>query len=263
MRGKAKQREMRALRAAGLTLAGAERLTQTKGSSTLALSVFGGLGIIVLAGVSVLSLNMPASEPAEAGQHAALDPDPATPEISNDVATAAVTTTPVATATAPALATSPADEPAELPWHVALESGSETDTQQVEPSASVKVTEDCVVALAADVSGVRMQFDAGSALVPPGSYDKLWQIGTQVNACPEARVLVAGHSDSSGSDLANLQLSWSRAENTVEALSALGIDTRQFETVGFGSRAPLEQGSDADNGVNRRVELRVLKGGTR
>ncbi|MBY5934666.1 OmpA family protein [Tateyamaria omphalii] len=265
MRGKAKQREMRALRAAGLTLAGAERLTQTKGGSTAALSVLGGLGIMVLAGVGVLSMNLPASDVVETEPTPAVTPAAIVPDVAVDVATTDVIPASTELASTPVTdaALSPAEDVVEMPWLVALEQEPQTTPQPVETSVAIEVEKDCVVTLAAEVSGVLMQFDAGSALVPPGSYDQLWHIGTQVNACPEARVLVAGHSDSSGSDLANLQLSWTRAENTVEALSALGLDTGQFETVGFGSRAPIEQGSNGDDGINRRVELRVLNGGTR
>ncbi|WP_193743431.1 OmpA family protein [Tateyamaria sp. ANG-S1] len=245
---------MRALRAAGLTLAGAERLTQTRGGSTLALSVLGGLGIVVLAGVGVLSMNLPAPETDTVGSELTAAPMVvAADEPVEDTADA------TDVAALDVVATTSTDSATDLPWLTALE---DTPAPVDVVAAPVEIEQDCVVQLAADVSGVLMQFDAGSAQVPPPSYDHLFKIGTQVNACPQARVLVAGHSDSSGSDLANLQLSWTRAENTVDVLSALGIDTRQFETVGFGSRAPLQQGSDGDDGINRRVELRVSKGET-
>ncbi|APX12752.1 OmpA family protein [Tateyamaria omphalii] len=265
MRAKAKQREMRALRAAGLTLAGAERLAQTKGGSTLALSALGGLGIMVLAGVGVLSMNLPGGNVAATARPPASLPTAVAPATEVDLAIADTTQTATESPdrSVPSVAATPVEEESEMPWLIALEQAQQTAPKPVHTSPPAAIEQDCVVTLAADLSGILTQFDAGSALVPPGSYDQLLQVGTQVNACPQARVLVAGHSDSSGSDLANLQLSWTRAENTVEALSALGIDTRQFETVGFGSRAPLEQGSNGDDGINRRVELRVLKGEAR
>ncbi|MEX0370162.1 MAG: OmpA family protein [Tateyamaria sp.] len=261
MKGKAKQREMQALRAAGMTLASAERMTQTKRGSTVALVAIGGLAVITMAGVGVLSLNLPGAATTPQLVDVAPDPIPTRmPEIAPEIELVEnAATDPMETAVE---STVIAQQDAEtLPWVVALE----TSNAQVEApiQAAIATEVDCVSDLASDVSGVLVQFAPGSAVIPPDSFDRISVVGRLTNACPEARVQVAGHSDSSGSDLANLQLSWTRAENTIEALSLLGFDTRQFETVGFGSRAPLQQGSSGEDGINRRVEIRVLKGETK
>lgn len=120
---------------------------------------------------------------------------------------------------------------------------------------------DCLATLAETLAGFKLNFDAGSAQVRAGDYDALVEIGTQADACPGARILVAGHSDSSGSDFLNMQLSWERAEQTTAILDKLGFDVTRFETVGFGARAPLTQGSSTDEEINRRVELHVIKDG--
>lgn len=264
MRGKAKQREMQALRAAGLTLAGADRLTQTRKGSALMLFGIGGTAIALMAGVGVLSMNLPAADSAPEVT-ASVTPDATLPQ--PDPVASAQEPTPIPQAPEPSVDLAISEELETvstdvLPWLAALQD-AETQSSEAKPAlAAVEVEQDCVLALAAEASRVLVQFDEGSATVPPESYDMLVAIGAMANACPEARVQVAGHSDSSGSDLANLQLSWSRAENTIETFSVLGIDTSQFETVGFGSRAPLEQGSSSDDSINRRVELRVLKGET-
>ena len=260
--GKAKQREMQAMRAAGMTLASAERLAQARSGSPVALIAIGGLALVTMAGIGVLSLNLPtATDAAQTVVDVAPVPIPTRqPEIAPDTDVANLTTSSSAVDAAEVV---PVPQPVtqELPWVTALEQSNPGPAPTVATPAVVQT--DCVASLAAEISGVLIQFDAGSAAVPPDSFDRLSVVGTLINACPGARVQVAGHSDSSGSDLANLQLSWARAENTIEAFSILGFDTRQFETVGFGSRAPLQQGSSSDDDVNRRVELRVLKGETK
>lgn len=261
MNRKARQREMQALRAAGMTLANAERLAQTKRGSTVALVGIGALAVAVMAGIGVLSLNLPTASDTDP-RIVDVSPDPIPtllPEIAPDL--------PIETAEAalpePIKAPAVTEAESELPWVTALTEQVQNTQEAAPTAASAQPVEiNCAEQLAADISGVLLQFDPGSATLSPESFDILAQVGALTAACPNARVQVAGHSDSSGTDVANLQLSWTRAENTIEALSALGFDTGQFESVGFGSRAPLTQGSSSEDGVNRRVELRVLKGDT-
>ncbi|MEL6452976.1 MAG: OmpA family protein [Pseudomonadota bacterium] len=238
---------MRALRAAGLTLAGAERLSQTRAGSNWALIGLSAAVLCVMAGIGVYSVNLPAPDAPPPIQASAPEPAPVV---------AAVDPAPAPTLALPTITAEPKEA---LPWVTALVEAPVAQAQAPTPVAAAPEV-DCITTLAQQAAAVRLQFGAGSATVPSESFDILATIGAMTVDCPAARVQVAGHSDSSGSDLANLQLSWERAENTIEALSALGFDTRQFETVGFGSRAPLEQGSSSDDGINRRVELRVLKG---
>ncbi len=102
-------------------------------------------------------------------------------------------------------------------------------------------------------------FNIGSAEVDPGKLPQLRLLGEKAAACDDAVIRVTGHSDSSGSDLINLALSWERADNTIAALESFGLPTQSFEPLGFGARSPVAQGDDADDEQNRRVEFQVLR----
>ncbi len=73
-----------------------------------------------------------------------------------------------------------------------------------------------------------------------------------------AQVLVGGHTDSTGPEAYNQDLSLRRAQSVKDYLVASGLDGSRFETTGFGETQPV-----ADNGTsdgrkqNRRVELSV------
>lgn len=116
----------------------------------------------------------------------------------------------------------------------------------------------CVTELRKPARAATFYFDVGSAELGTEHYEQLAALGKLVNDCPEALVHVTGHSDTSGNDLANLDLSWKRADSTVNALATLGLNTTQFEPVGFGARSPLAQGAASDEDRNRRVEFHVL-----
>lgn len=246
MRESRKAKDMRALRSAGLTLASADRLAGTDGGNSITLFALGGLAILGLAGAGVFAMNLqtpsaPAPAQAEAPAPEAAEPVLVMPQAIADETTAAVI-----------LLDTPSGS--ELPWMTALNDAAPAPVEAPE-------TVDCVTALSDAFSGVMFNFDPGSADIRPQDYDLLVSVGEQTTACPEARVLIAGHSDSSGSDALNLQLSWQRADSAVQVLDKLGIDVSQFETVGFGARTPLTQGSSTDEDVNRRIELRVLREG--
>ncbi len=102
-------------------------------------------------------------------------------------------------------------------------------------------------------------FNIGSAEVDPGKLPQLRLLGEKAAACDDAVIRVTGHSDSSGSDLINLALSWERADNTIAALESFGLPAQSFEPLGFGARSPVAQGDDADDELNRRVEFQVLR----
>lgn len=129
----------------------------------------------------------------------------------------------------------------------------------VTPQIKAPEVESCVTQLAAFVEGKILNFPTASATLTSEEKDVLKLIGTQAQACPDALIQVEGHTDSVGPDALNLKLSWKRAENTLAALTALGIDTQQFEPVGYGARAPMTQGDASEEHLNRRVEFTVLK----
>ena len=86
-----------------------------------------------------------------------------------------------------------------------------------------------------------------------------------MEAVPELKIEVVGHTDSKGSDTYNMGLSRRRAEKVVEFLIQSGVDETRINSTGMGETEPVARntnpnGSDSPEGrkLNRRVEFRIL-----
>ena len=117
----------------------------------------------------------------------------------------------------------------------------------------------CVGKLDTFLSSVAIQFDVDQIAVSARDAPLLQRISEEILNCPEAYVMVAGHTDGSGTDAVNMELSWARADHTLNHLVAMGVDPNAIEAVGFGAGRPLSQGSDEEAAADRRVEFRVLR----
>lgn len=70
------------------------------------------------------------------------------------------------------------------------------------------------------------------------------------------KVIVVGHTDSSGSDAINDPLSLQRAQTVRDYLATHGVPTGRMDIAGRGSREPVaDNTSDAGRAKNRRVEI--------
>ncbi len=126
-------------------------------------------------------------------------------------------------------------------------------------TAAQIVANDCVAQLDDYIEPIFITFDMGDSLISADNAPLLSHIAALIASCPDAHVMVAGHADGSGNDQTNLALSWARADETLNLLVTLGADPASLESVGFGARAPMAQGSDDEDGANRRVDFRVLR----
>ena len=68
--------------------------------------------------------------------------------------------------------------------------------------------------------------------------------------------MVEGHTDNTGTDERNKELSEQRANTVMYALAGKGIDISRLKAAGFGSEKPLVSNeTDENKAKNRRVEL--------
>ncbi len=80
-----------------------------------------------------------------------------------------------------------------------------------------------------------------------------------VNEFDKTVLEVAGHTDSVGSDSANLSLSEGRANSVANYLRGKGVKPERLTTIGYGETRPVADNStDAGRVQNRRVELTLL-----
>jgi outer membrane protein OmpA-like peptidoglycan-associated protein len=97
-------------------------------------------------------------------------------------------------------------------------------------------------------------FDFDSAILKPGAYDEIDRTAGVLNRYPQTMIQVAGHTDSSGSETYNQQLSERRAQAVRDALVNRGVDPRRLRVIGFGESQPIS----SEPATNRRVELRIV-----
>ncbi|HVU53364.1 MAG TPA: OmpA family protein [Polyangia bacterium] len=103
-----------------------------------------------------------------------------------------------------------------------------------------------------------LRFETDSPDIDPGTQRVLDDVAGVLSSHPTARILLEGHTDSTGAPDANRALSLARAESTRKYLVDHGIDASRIETAGFGASRPLASNDTADGrAMNRRTELVV------
>ncbi len=79
------------------------------------------------------------------------------------------------------------------------------------------------------------------------------------NDYPETNILVEGHTDDTGTEEFNEQLSEKRAETVANYLEAKGVNPSRFTVKWYGETQPkYPNNSDANRKLNRRVELGII-----
>ncbi len=101
-----------------------------------------------------------------------------------------------------------------------------------------------------------LDFASGAAELINADVPALQALADYVQADPSARIVIVGHTDSSGDPAANVALSRARAQAVVARLVAeYGVDPAQLSADGVGAMAPLTSNqSEEGRRKNRRVE---------
>lgn len=99
-------------------------------------------------------------------------------------------------------------------------------------------------------------FDTGQATLKPGANLAMNRLATYLNANPQTRIIIEGHTDSRGSDAYNDALSERRAHAVATELESRGVPADQLQPVGRGKAYPVAS-NDTPEGrqQNRRVEV--------
>jgi outer membrane protein OmpA-like peptidoglycan-associated protein len=102
-------------------------------------------------------------------------------------------------------------------------------------------------------------FATGRAELKPGAAERLRPLASYLQANPQVKVRIDGHTDAQGSDAYNQALSERRAAAVRAALASMGIDPARIETVGHGEATPLaDNRTAAGRQQNRRVEVTLV-----
>ena len=106
-------------------------------------------------------------------------------------------------------------------------------------------------------------FDVGKSSLKAGAQASIERIAVVLRQYPQHQILVEGHTDATGSDEFNLQLSRDRANSVRTSLVAGGVDASKISAEGFGESRPVASNDNAaGRQQNRRVEIVIVGAGT-
>jgi len=149
----------------------------------------------------------------------------------------------------------PSATPSDAPTEQVSILRPEVEAEQAEQGAPVLVLEPLEVAIGFPEGGSALDENAIAALREVLASDQLEAGGP---------IVLGGHSDTGGSDAANLRASTARAEAVRDWLVDQGVAEDRFEIIAFGEQNPVEpnalpDGSPNEEGraANRRVEILI------
>ena len=103
-------------------------------------------------------------------------------------------------------------------------------------------------------------FDVDSYALKDKSRTELNKLISFLNANPNARIEIGGHTDNTGSGEYNLDLSLRRAKSVYDFLIEKGINKARLKYKGYGQNMPaFPNDSDLHRQMNRRIEFQVIK----
>mgnify|MGYP002713143877 CR=1 FL=1 len=101
-------------------------------------------------------------------------------------------------------------------------------------------------------------FDVNSAKIRPGFRSSLDKVAEVMNKYPGSNITIVGHTDSTGTEAYNQQLSERRAQSVAYFLESKGVSPDRLRTEGRGEMQPRASNETAEGRqLNRRVEIFV------
>jgi outer membrane protein OmpA-like peptidoglycan-associated protein len=112
--------------------------------------------------------------------------------------------------------------------------------------------------------GIKITFDSGilfdvnKAALKNASKQELGELAVILNKYQDTNILLEGHTDSTGSEEHNLDLSRLRAQSVSNELAANGVNPSRFTIMGYGESQPIADNSTTEGRAqNRRVEVAI------
>ncbi len=113
--------------------------------------------------------------------------------------------------------------------------------------------------------GIKITFDSGllfdvdKAELRPRSKAELADLAEILNKYNNTNILIEGHTDATGSEKYNLELSKSRAQSVAAYLATLNVNPTRFTVIGYGEMQPVATNETAaGRQKNRRVQLAIM-----
>lgn len=102
-------------------------------------------------------------------------------------------------------------------------------------------------------------FDVNKENIKPAAQTNLQNLAASLQKNPETNILIIGHTDNTGTDAYNMDLSVRRAESVKTYLATNNVDISRMSTLGKGDSEPIAENSSNDGRAqNRRVEIVIV-----
>jgi outer membrane protein OmpA-like peptidoglycan-associated protein len=104
-----------------------------------------------------------------------------------------------------------------------------------------------------------IMFDVDRAALKDQYTGELSELSTILNKYEDTNILLEGHTDSTGSEEYNLDLSKKRAQSVANYLATQNVNPTRFTIMGYGESQPIASNETAEGRTqNRRVEVAIF-----
>lgn len=102
-------------------------------------------------------------------------------------------------------------------------------------------------------------FDVDKTELKGAAKTNIANLATSLTKNPQTNILIVGHTDDTGSDEHNMDLSIRRAEAVKSYIASAGVSGTRLTTQGKGESEPIADNTTADGrSQNRRVEIAIV-----
>lgn len=118
---------------------------------------------------------------------------------------------------------------------------------------------ECVDRLNAAMQESEIGFEPNKSVIAGDPGPTLEHLAETMALCSDFRIEIGGHTDSQGSEGFNAELSRSRAQAVLAAMTEAGINTSNMTAKGYGESRPIaDNDTEAGREANRRIEFTLL-----
>lgn len=113
--------------------------------------------------------------------------------------------------------------------------------------------------------GIKLTFDSGilfaydSSVLQPNAKTNIYKLADILNKYPDSNILIAGHTDSDGTEQYNQSLSERRAQAVSDYTKLQGVNPSRLSVIGIGEMEPVSTNESVEGKqLNRRVEIAIF-----
>jgi outer membrane protein OmpA-like peptidoglycan-associated protein len=130
----------------------------------------------------------------------------------------------------------------------------------VKETPTMRSSKGCQKSFTKIMSHNKIQFQYGKSLIKKRSYRLLDDLVKVAKECEKSQLIIAGHTDASGSRRMNKNLSQKRADAVRVYLIKSGIEAGRLKAIGYGEIKPIASNKTRlGRAQNRRIEFMIKK----